>query len=76
MTEPLAMWIVYDHPSDHPDCYIARVHEIYSDGAVPTGETFEARDLETIRAFLRDQLGLVCIARDAHDDPVVVESWL
>ena len=70
----LPIWTVYDRPSDHPQGFIARLHEvgpgIYGPTAhVVTGELHELRV-----AFM--QAGLTCIARSEGDDANIVESWL
>ena len=28
----ISMWVVYDHPKDYPDSYVARLWEAYPDG--------------------------------------------
>jgi hypothetical protein len=33
----LAIWTVYDRPSDYPDRYVARCFDVSGDGAFPTG---------------------------------------
>jgi hypothetical protein len=75
MTETdLPMWVVYDHPSDYPQQYVARQHIIGVAGQRPTGRMM-AGTLDSIRAALAN-LDLVCLARSEADDPVIVETWL
>lgn len=72
----IEMWAVYDHPSDHPSCFIARKLVIYSTGAtVMTHDIITSNKLKEIRRDLR-AMGLVPIARMEQDDPVIVETWL
>lgn len=71
----LAMWVVYDHPKDFPDQYVARQHVVGIAGNRPTGRTMGSDRLERVRAAL-ENLGLVCIARSEKDDPVIIETWL
>ena len=71
----MTMWTVYDHPSDHPNGYVARAWEIEPGRYVPTSTAIVADDLETLRAMLRDE-GLMCFKRHATDDPVIIEVWL
>jgi hypothetical protein len=72
--DALALWTVYDHPSDFPDRFIARLWLVSRTGTVMTEETVSAATLEE----LRDRLppGLYRLDRDPNDDPVVVETWL
>ena len=76
--DQLPMWIVTDHPDDHPDHYVARRHEWHGGEIrqyLPTTMAIMHRDLETLRAELQS-MGLTCIPRELGDDPVVVETWL
>jgi hypothetical protein len=72
--DALALWTVYDHPSDFPDRFVARLSLISRTGTVVTNETVSAATLEE----LRDRLppGLHRLDRDPSDDPVIVETWL
>jgi hypothetical protein len=72
--DALALWTVYDHPSDFPDRFIARLSLISRTGVVATQKTVSAATLEE----LRDRLppGLCRLDRDPSDDPVIVETWL
>jgi hypothetical protein len=72
--DALALWTVYDHPSDFPDRFVARLSLISRTGTVVTNETVSAATL----AELRDRLppGLHRLDRDPSDDPVIVETWL
>jgi hypothetical protein len=67
----LSIWVVYDHPSDFPDHYVARLWE----GETPTSVVLIHRDLERLRERL-ERLGLVHLDRMEGDDPVVLETWL
>ena len=69
----LEMWVVYDHPKDYPDDYVARMHVV--PGPRATAVALKCRDLENLRGFLRER-GKVCIARSPQDDPCIVETWL
>jgi hypothetical protein len=71
----LIMWVVYDHPSDYPDQFVARQHIIGIGGQRLTDRMMAASTLENIQAAMTN-LGLVRIDRDMADDPVIVESWL
>lgn len=67
----LPIWVLYDHPHDHPHGYIARRWI----GDQPTNETISSRDVEQVRNALA-MMGLVKLMRNAGDDPAILESWL
>lgn len=72
----LEVWVVYDHPSDFPDFYVARKQVALNDGKIySTSSVLASPDLGAIRQTLTN-MGLACIARSEGDDPVIVESWL
>lgn len=70
----LPMWVIYDHPSDHPEGYVARLH--YS---LPTSEPTPVAilwpELEPLRDFL-EGCGCVKLDRRPEDDPVIMEVWV
>ena len=72
--ERLPMWVIYDHPTDHPDGYIARAW--YS---LPEPEpmllTFKTAELETLRQMMREG-AYTCLGREPGDDSKIVETWL
>lgn len=67
----LPVWVVYDHPSDCPDYYVARLWQ----GETATGVAIIDRDLERLRDTL-EEMGLVHLDRMEGDDPVILETWL
>lgn len=70
----LPMWVVYDHPTDYPEGFIARQHIVGIGGSQLTDRTM-AGTLESIRTALSN-IGLVCLTRSVRDDPKIVETWL
>jgi hypothetical protein len=68
----MSIWTIYDHPSDYPDGFIARRHEV---ARGPTDDMVKADSLEALRQHFVNE-GLVCIARDPNDDARIVESWV
>jgi hypothetical protein len=74
MVDALKMWTVYDHPSDHPDRFVARLWLVDRKGAKATTEIITALKLKTLRESLPP--GLVCLKRMPDDDPKIVEVWL
>lgn len=69
----LAMWVVYDNPTDAPGWYMARKHLPLTVG--PTLEVIQSRELEGLR-FLLMAKGLTRIGRDPADEPHILEVWL
>lgn len=67
----LSIWTVYDHPSDYPDCFIARRFC----GETPTDNVICSTDLLAVRAELIVR-GLTVVCRDPADDPNILEVWL
>ena len=72
MAETLNLWVIYDHPRDFPDHYVARLHV----NGIPTESTIQASELEQLREVFLVDMRLTCIRRDPSDDPVIVETWL
>lgn len=69
---PIRIWTVYDHPTDYPDKYVARLFE----GDQATASIIIADSLETLRMILCFEMGLARLARFAGDDAKIVETWL
>jgi hypothetical protein len=73
---PLPIWVVYDHPRDQPDWFIVRRQFAHQDGTITYDRrAYGFRDLVNARGWLAQQ-GLICLARHADDDPVIVEAWI
>lgn len=66
------MWTVYDHPKDYPLHFVVRLWY----GPVVDREAILCDTLAAARQYISEQGGCVPLARDARDDPVVVETWL
>lgn len=71
----MMMWVVYDHPKDHPDGFIARQVVITDREIFFTTKTVMSQDLAVIRKTMTG-LKLVMIPRSPTDDPGIVEQWL
>jgi hypothetical protein len=75
--DELYAWTVYDHPTDRPDEYVARLWRILPAPAAPTNRMLGCDDLEGLRAMiLTDNPGLICLGRFEEDDPKIVEMWI
>lgn len=70
------VWVLYDHPQDHPDYFIVRRQCAHTDGSVTANQTaYGFKDAATARAWLAAK-GLTCLARHPDDDPVIMETWI
>jgi len=68
--EPLILWVVYDHPQDYPDSYVARKFVLDQ----PTEEHIVSPRLEMLRKLMMDW-GLSCLPRNPEVEPQIVETW-
>lgn len=73
----LDMWVVYDHPRDYPDEFVARRWFATANEMIGTGELLRAPDLDTLRGIIVTIAPHITrIPRDEVDDPTIVEVWL
>jgi hypothetical protein len=71
----LPIWTVYHRPADHPDGFLARLHEVDKGQIIATHKTIAKPELTPIRrAFLK--AGLMKLERDPGDEPQILESWV
>lgn len=76
MAQVLDMWVVYDHPTDFPDKFVARRWEIRREEH-PTDDVLTANSLEQLRLTIqREKFCSVQLPRFENDDPVIVEAWI
>lgn len=66
----VAIFCIYDHPTDYPDHFVVRLW----DGEEPTHTIVLADTLAEARAAIPQ--GLACIKRTKGDDPKIVETWI
>ncbi len=76
MALSMPMWVIYDHPSDYPDSYVAREHLVEETGSRPTENVVMSNSLELLRTMMLTQLRLTCLDRHPEDDPKIVETWV
>lgn len=69
--EGLPVWVIYDHPSDYPDCYVARLWI----NDQPTANTIASTDLEKLRDAM-EEMGLSKLLPLEGDQPHIIETWL
>jgi len=68
-SEGLSIWVIYDHPTDFPDRYVARRFQ----NDRPTAQFVEGATLDEVREKL--PFGLAQFPRHPQDDPKIVETW-
>jgi hypothetical protein len=73
--DQLYMWVIYDHPSDLPDWYVARPWIVVGKRAAAIRSDIRSKDLDEIRHFMVS-MGLTCLDRSPRDNPVIIEVWL
>ena len=64
------IFVIYDHPTDHPDDFVVRKWI----GLDPREVVGTASTLEGARKLV--PAGASCLPRFAGDDRVIVETWL
>jgi len=78
MSESLSVWTVFnDKTKDFPGVFVCRRFESYGEPephVVPCEVVATGSSLEEIREQL--PAGLCCLARQEHDDPNIIETWL
>ena len=76
--EQLIIWVIYKHPSDYPNKYVARKWTKPTDSKkrtlLPTEIKLIADSIEEIRSKLPKFL--TRFERDISDDPCIVETWM
>lgn len=72
----LAIVVIYDHPRDFPNDYVARRQWATSAGGVEVEPEPFAADpsLEVVRASVPP--GMTCLDRDPTDDATILEVWI
>lgn len=74
LREQLPMFIVFDHPTDFPDHFVARMWTTLPE---PRSLHFVVRasTLEQVRDLM-EACGLVHLDRSPEDHPHILETWL
>lgn len=67
----LPIWVIYDHPIDFPDWFVAR--KFLNDQ--PSSVCMASHDLGMLRLEL-ETMGHFCIPRFDGDDPCIIETWI
>lgn len=70
----LSLWVVYDHPRDFPDHYVAR-RWVNGRAQLSPDDVVKCGNLQLVRVAMEAK-GLTRIDRDPSDDPKILEVWL
>jgi hypothetical protein len=70
----MLQWVIYDHPRDYSDKFVARLWKVSAGRMIATEEMHLADTLEEVRGKVPQ--GLYRLARFLDDDPCIVEVWL
>lgn len=68
----MPMIVVYDHPKDYPDNYVARVFDVGN----PTNAVIVKDDVDEIQQDIRENTDMIFFPRDAKDAPHIVGVWM
>ena len=68
------MYVIYDHPSDHPDKIVVRRWEMGGGGCAKPCEGTLFESIQDARAAM--PRGLTRIERSEQDDPAIAEVWM
>ena len=72
----LAMWTVYNNPTDYPGKFVARRFDVDGNGPRPSASIIVMDDLDKLRDVLAFEMHLTCLTRNEGDEPQIVETWL
>jgi hypothetical protein len=66
-------WVVYEHPTDHPDGYVVRQWHLGAGEAQPGDATRHATLAEAHGALPE---GVTQISGPDAQDPTIIETWM
>lgn len=72
------IWVVYDHPIDFPDQFVARKFL----GINPTDDYYSDKSLAAVREWIYSEASKCGLGqpyrmpRHPNDDPVILETWM
>lgn len=70
----MRQYTIYCRPSDFPDWYVLRGWNVCKHGCWPDNYVELFDTVEQAREALSPDL--VCLGRQADDDPTIVETWI
>jgi hypothetical protein len=74
MTNDLPLWVIYDHPTDHPQFYVARKWLVGRGKYEATGDIRVGITLDEVRRKIGP--GKARLDRHVTDDPKIIEVWI
>ena len=75
MNDGLTVWVIYDHPKDYPEYFLARKFVYINNGLKPTFDILKNVEIDNIRNSLRDKC-FTLLPRHQDDDEKIVETWI
>lgn len=66
----IKIWVIYDHPADFPEEYVARKFILDK----PTKDMIVMPSLDEVRKMLPPHL--TRLDRHPSDDPKIIETWI
>ena len=75
MNNGLTIWVIYDHPKDYPESFVARKFVYIDNELKPTSKTLKDVDIDNIRKKLRGK-SFTPLPRLKNDDQKIVETWI
>lgn len=71
----MSHWVIYRHPSDYPDKFVLRRHDIFPNATyAPSSEFYLADSLEEVRQYIPPDM--TRMSRWPGDEPCIVETWI
>lgn len=71
----MRMFVIYDNPSDYPDKFVVREHQVHRDSTHTA--SLQCTVFDTLDGARRSlPQGLYRLTRSPDDDPVIVEVWI
>jgi hypothetical protein len=70
----LTIWAIYKHPSDYPDKWVLRGHDIGPGTVDPRPDCVVANTYKGVVAHVPPGLTRLCRLHD--DDPAIYETWI
>lgn len=75
----LAIYTLYDHPTDYPDQFVIRRFSFDKESMIPIPDKdifFRSISLSLCRNKMLEEMRLHRLPRDLRDDPKIIESYI
>ena len=74
--DDFSVWTLFDHPSDYPDCYVARRFSVRIGGPTEDVVTGDSPGQVLLKIQEIDPNACTFIPRDPRDDPKIMGIWI